>query len=233
MIYNLKRTARIEIIEWIWLLEFHENGYPHYHLVLLPKDDSIKFTEMRKAVRDAWKLGKSHVKRIASEEHLDNLISYLGGSKRKPRHQTNLPEWALPLRSSIRRYNRKARKLPTIPDSYPDDERGYKHGIMKKILWGLKHKETGFDNSRDKDRNFSGKKKVTRRTNQEILQDCGQRSQILETDVYTGKRDHYHISVPYGEVITKWADGVYVKRLGYEFEADDDEWENYVKDSLG
>ena len=75
---------------WAWKLELHEDGYPHWHLIL---DHRQKYSKRQLAlVSLSWGLGRVNVKRITKKD-----MSYLFKYAVKCA-VTELPKWVLDLR---------------------------------------------------------------------------------------------------------------------------------------
>lgn len=111
MIHNLNRTLGKGILDWVWILEWHKNGFPHWHL----------FCEVEKAgyagqighsdIQKYWKYGFVHERPIKNQGHWDEYTKYFGKKgyfAKNKAHQAVLPEWAkFETLKKIRKYGSK------------------------------------------------------------------------------------------------------------------------------
>ncbi|MGE9295982.1 MAG: rolling circle replication-associated protein [Puniceicoccales bacterium] len=80
---------------WAWKLEFHEDGYPHWHLIIdyrkmIPPDFLDRFT-------DWWGLGRVNVAGIKQKrfQYLFKYVSKMASGDCDPDAEIDLPSWVL------------------------------------------------------------------------------------------------------------------------------------------
>jgi len=61
--------------KWCWKLEFHANGWPHWHMIVFRKK-KFTYSEMRK-LTELWGFGEVHCRRIAKSEKFGYLFKYV------------------------------------------------------------------------------------------------------------------------------------------------------------
>lgn len=86
---------------WFWKLEFHHDGYPHWHLAW---EHTAKLTEGElTALGDCWGLGRVNTKRIRGDE-MQYLFKYAAKSATSASGDLCLgvPEWVLHAKKLIR-----------------------------------------------------------------------------------------------------------------------------------
>jgi hypothetical protein len=151
MIWNLKRVKGLGVIDWLWVLEWHGDGFPHWHLFIEVEKEGGEGMIGGDVIRKYWGRAK-WVKEsfVESEEHWKSIVGYFqknGYFGKGKEDQTRLPEWALEYSLMIKRFGSMV--LPKM-----DEE--------KKIGLGV-----GF-----------GKKREGRRSYKMILNECGKKSRI-------------------------------------------------------
>lgn len=104
---------------YLWALEWHADGYPHWHLLLEGSSSGAAGRIGKKRIQRAWGFGLVWETYVASEDHwkaicgYHNKKGYLAGERKK--HQLVLPGW---LRSKAR-----IRKFGTnVPRGTPPDK---------------------------------------------------------------------------------------------------------------
>lgn len=99
-----KFLRKLDAFRWIWILEFHSDGYPHWH-VLAESPDGLMFGHRR--ITDAWRHGIVWESYIKNANHWGRIIGYhkkkgyLAGESKK--HQLCLPEY-LKDQTSVRKF---------------------------------------------------------------------------------------------------------------------------------
>lgn len=84
---------------YLWVLEFHTDGYPHWHVVLEGQNSGKSGMIGKKNLDRAWFYGLTWESYIKSKEHWERIIGYhqksgyLGGTSENKRHQLELPEY--------------------------------------------------------------------------------------------------------------------------------------------
>lgn len=103
------------VIDYIKLLEWHRNGFPHWHFLILTSCKGKKAMIGGELLREAWGYGFVFEGYPESKKHWLNTVGYgakagyCGGSKGGLKdHQVTLPEWALDRKSgTIRKGSRR------------------------------------------------------------------------------------------------------------------------------
>lgn len=161
MLRNLKRSHGIDYRDYIYILEFHKDGFPHWHLLVeryvQGKDAMIGGDLLRKY----WTVGSVSEGYVKSEKHYKELSGYYeknGYFDGKEGHQGTLPEWALKYEKSIRRYDGKRKDTG---EEKPEMTKGEK---MEKEM-------------KAKEKEVKGINRV-RTTYEIIINKCGSQTQI-------------------------------------------------------
>lgn len=107
---DLQRTAGINVLDWVRVLEWHKNGFPHWHIFVDVGVEGQKGMIGHSVLKKYWSYGGCSESPIKSEHHFKKLSGYFGKfgyfSQGKG-HQSKLPEWALLTNYRIRRYDSK------------------------------------------------------------------------------------------------------------------------------
>jgi len=89
----------IEVNQWRAYLEWHENGFPHYHVLIDVGKEGAAGMIGNERIRHYWPIADwVHEDHFESEEHWKNMVGYFeknGYFNKGKKHQTTLPEWAL------------------------------------------------------------------------------------------------------------------------------------------
>lgn len=108
LIHNLKRTSDVCISDWLWVLEWHSDGFPHYHLFIEVEKEGRAGMIGGELLRKYWPWGR-WIKEwyIKTERHWDSLRGYFGkhgyfGTVKGV--QGLLPDWAIHSERRIRRF---------------------------------------------------------------------------------------------------------------------------------
>lgn len=187
-IRNLERTDGIKINDWIASLQWHDDGYPHWHILIEVEKKGragmIGFEILRKRWPYGFYIRESYV---TGEKHWKRLLGYLnvrgyfegGGS-----HQGELPDWAKDSGRRIKRYETMKSRGNEVPGLHRD-----------KISVG----DRGDDI-----------RKLRSRTNREIIESCGMACNVSVnykgdelSDGEVGKNIFlsYEVKVPYKVVL--------------------------------
>lgn len=86
----------IDILRWAWFLEFHKNGYPHYHVFIQTTQKGYAGMIGGDFLRDCWKIAKI-VKEtyFRNEDHFRQMTGYYadkGYFEKGKEYQGRLPE---------------------------------------------------------------------------------------------------------------------------------------------
>jgi len=89
----------VSISKWIWFLEWHSDGRPHWHLIIESNQYGRFAMIGQDMIHHYWPVGKwIHESHISSLEHWHNKVGYFnthGYFQDDKEHQTRLPAWAL------------------------------------------------------------------------------------------------------------------------------------------
>ena len=106
MIWNLRRVRKVKVIRWLWVLEWHRDGFPHWHLLIETQNKGMIGGDL---LREYWGMGiwikESYFK---SKEHWNNVVGYFqkkGYFEKGKKYQSELPGWARNTNIRIRRYS--------------------------------------------------------------------------------------------------------------------------------
>lgn len=121
----LIRSLHLSDQQWLWVLEFHRGGYPHWHLLI----ESPRGMIGKRAIEARWEWGLVWESYIRSEEHWGAIIGYhqakgyLAGENKE--HQLELPPWCM-TRSRVRKFAGNANKDRDLPANVPRGTSAYK-----------------------------------------------------------------------------------------------------------
>jgi len=106
---GLVRTVGKGVVDWVRWIEWHKDGYPHWHvLVLVDKPGRAGMLE-HSFIRHYWPYGGSREDRIRNERHWQRMTGYMekhGYMDKGKGHQSVLPQWARDRKTTIRRWGR-------------------------------------------------------------------------------------------------------------------------------
>lgn len=120
LLKNLQRTDGVKVTDWIAVLEWHKDGFPHWHLFIeVEQAGSAGMIGVDK-IKARWPYGLWVSEGyIDGPAHWNNLTGYFnkhGYFEKGKGHQGCLPEWAKLSSKRIRRWAaRPAVDLPTAP----------------------------------------------------------------------------------------------------------------------
>lgn len=206
-IHNLKRTSKVKVEKWLWVLEWHENGFPHWHLFVEVEQAGRAGMIGNEKILRHWKYGIIHESYIRNQKHWKQFTTYFGkagyfdpkqGSGDRKKHQRELPEWAMEVTYRIRKMSSSIPKDASNPEDLIEE----KPEPFEKLERNTKKK-----------------------TYSEILKNCGE--SILCEVWY----DHQYtfwkrLKIPYHEFI-KIA-GEYVQSMGYQVQMKFKEWMLFI-----
>ena len=98
MVHNLRRSGDVHVIDWVWVREWHREGWPHFHLFVEVDKEGAAGMITGGLLRKYWSLGRIHEGYISNRNHWLNLVGYFGkkGYFEKGKGcQAELPEWAV------------------------------------------------------------------------------------------------------------------------------------------
>jgi hypothetical protein len=118
-IHDLKRTSKIEVKDWVWILEWHSDGSPHWHL-FIQTENGKKGRIGNKHLLAHWNHGLVFESYIKSRSHWGRFVDYFGANgyfnpkqsteTKNKLHQLSLPEWAKKVTYRIRKTGGMAKK---------------------------------------------------------------------------------------------------------------------------
>lgn len=196
LVKNLERTEGVPIIDWTFFLEWHSNGFPHWHLFIEVEESGKAGMIGVKEIRRYWPWGIwIKEKPIESESHWKSLKGYFGDHgyfEKGKGHQGELPGWAKKKNIRIKRYE------------------------TKKLKWGISRmaqEETsvrGLYNSIDRlGENVPSKSPM--RTYSLILKGCGGQSKL--TVITNSSTSRFILPVKY-DIVKYSSDWEYVEGKG-------------------
>ncbi len=160
LLKNLERTEGIGIVDWISFVEWHVNGFPHWHVFIEVRDSGKAGMIGVVEIRRHWPWGIwIKEKPIESEKHWRSLIGYFDGHgyfEVGKGIQGKLPTWAKERNTRIKRYE------------------------TKKLNWGLDRLGEGVNIGMGESDNVDGFKesRTQMRTYKVILENCGSECKI-------------------------------------------------------
>lgn len=189
-IHNLRRVVGINILDWMWFVEWSKNGFPHYHFSIEVEKSGRAGMIGQENIHHYWSLGRIEEKFINDENHWKTLSGYFGkhgyftDKKEGKASQGVLPSWALECDFKIRRSG--SQRLPS-------------DGQIKEPI--------------EVDPDYMPVKKIMR-SYRVILKSCGQNVLV---DVYSDKGNFTGIKlkIPYLEILKKNPGGDFRQGLGY------------------
>lgn len=119
-IHNLQRTSGIIIHDWVWILEWHKAGDPHWHL-FIETQEGKKGQIGNQSLLKHWPYGLVFESYIKSKTHWGKFTDYFSANgyfdpkskceSKDKTHQLELPKWANEIDDySIRKYGSKTHK---------------------------------------------------------------------------------------------------------------------------
>lgn len=218
LFHDLNRTCKAGVVDWVKMTEWHKDGFPHWHILVLVDKPGRAGMLGADNVRHYWKFGSIKEGFIRDEHHWKRFNGYFEKmgyfeDKKGKAHQVTLPEWARNRTTPIRRMSRRVR--------LKDME--YVKPTEKPI-----HELTPEEQQKRQDQNLNGlaswfekmgalegKRLVTEG---EKLDHCGD---MVEIYAGRGWGDFVcTLEIPYGEFIRE-VKGAYVPGQGYVFSLQD------------
>jgi hypothetical protein len=119
LIKNLQRVKHIHIVDWILFLEWHKNGFPHWHILIQVDKPGKAGMIGQDILHQYWSHGAIREEYFRDEFHWKNTLGYFsshGYFENDKHHQTKLPEWALLRDTRIKRYETMKQKSGVCVD---------------------------------------------------------------------------------------------------------------------
>lgn len=197
-IHDLKRTGKISINDWVWVLEWHTDGAPHWHLFIETIEGKSGQIGNKKLLRH-WDYGLVFERYVKTEDHWKRFTDYFAGKgyfnpKHKAEgkdksHQLELPEWARNATYRIRKTGSMVQK-----NDLPTQEIALKEEKIEEYIEEKPEEEK------------------PKRTYREILESCGQATICRIYPAF--QRGFYRkICIPYR--CYKELPGEYIPKVGY------------------
>ena len=116
LLKNLERTEGVEIVDWIAFVEWHTNGFPHWHIMVevssAGKAGMIGVEVIRHYWPHGWYIREEPIQNQAHWERLTGYFSKHGYFHGGKDHQGTLPRWAKDKSIRIKRWeSMKGEKL--------------------------------------------------------------------------------------------------------------------------
>jgi hypothetical protein len=207
---ELARAEGVVFTKWLWVREWHMDGYPHWHL-FVEVDRKGKAGQIgHEKLSKRWRFGFVREEFIKSENHWKQFTSYFGKHgyfKKNKAHQSRLPEWAKKSKMRIRRFSKSVEKKNDQETNKKVKLNRYdrwekqmqKYIASKEVMECLTPLENPFH--------------VNRKPYDVILEACGQ--ETIYTVMFNGLEEYGGLlPVPYKEII-KTHEGKYVQGIGY------------------
>jgi len=213
-----------KIKTWMWFLEWHENGRPHWHLLIEMEAKGRAGMIGGDRLRHYWHYGTwVHEDYIKSETHWKKLTGYFGnkgyfnpkkGSHKDLKgHQVTLPKWAKDRNTIMRRSGSKVVR-----------KKSKKSNLVKLSEWFEKKGRGELIDKTTGEILREGKPKRERRTYRAILESCGAHTRIKIRSEKSFL--DMEIDVPYKAI--RGMDGEYKKGLGYCFALSGETLKNWL-----
>lgn len=211
LMHNLNRTAGAGIVDWVRVLEWHKDGFPHWHLLVLVDKPGFNGQLGGDSLRKYWRFGAVRETYVKSAKHWKRFTGYFAKQgyfedKKGKKHQVELPEWAKQRKTALRRWGKKRNGILA--------EEGELVHVSNKTPW----EEKPVDEQIDELGNwFDMMATKAGLTEGEKLALCG-----CMTEVYRGPDWSDFVGVldcPYAKFVSE-VNGVFVKGQGFVFEVD-------------
>ncbi len=217
LFHNLKRTVGKDIVDWERILEFHKNGFPHWHILVLVGKSGKAGMIGGDNLRDYWPYGRVHETYFKTDKDFKNFFGYFEKhgyfeDKKGKEHQVCLPDWARNRFGVIRRRTRKKISREFEPSGATIQE------LKNRVFKGDDNELTDDEKLDKLGAYFDRVSKNEFMTEGEKLDKCG-----CAVSLYRGLdfSDYIGVSpVPYFKFI-KEVPGKFVKGSGYCFEVDE------------
>lgn len=111
LLKNLERVDEVHIVDWASIVEWHQDGFAHWHIFIETEEEGSSGMIGVKRIKERWPFGlwvtESFIK---SAEHWTNVTGYFdkhGYFERGKGYQGRLPDWALSRDKPIKRFQTK------------------------------------------------------------------------------------------------------------------------------
>lgn len=157
------RIQGIKIGRWVRFLEWHEDGFPHYHVYAEVEKSGRQGMIGYALLQSLWKHGLVREKQVESEAHWKNLLGYAGKTgylHKAKRHQVVYPEWLLDSSDRLRRVSSNITKGVASITIAQADKILDKLAAECKVRVPISREERGKGSNRGK-------------TNRQLVAECG------------------------------------------------------------
>jgi hypothetical protein len=106
LVHNLKRTTGITIRDYVWVLEWHKDGFPHWHVFVDVEKKGASGKIHFENINRYWTIGSVNESYFKSYQHWQRIVGYFGKHgyfDKGKAHQARLPEWAKSYKRTIKR----------------------------------------------------------------------------------------------------------------------------------
>jgi hypothetical protein len=198
-IQNLGR-AGVTVEDWTCNLEWHDDGTPHFHLLVQVSKVGRSGQIGEKLIHECWPYGRIHEHFFKSEKAFLNFLGYFGKTgylHKNKQHQVTIPAWAADEHWCGKKINRFS---------------SMKHPALEK--------EVKSKSNLSEAEQLEESEQMQGRTYSERISGCGQETNFWI--VTPGQPDKFirRVSVPYREVLRLAAgSGQFIAGLGFVFDA--------------
>lgn len=148
-IQNLGR-AGVVVTDWTCNMEWHDNGFPHWHLMIEVDKPGPAGMIGEKLIHQLWSWGglvhRIHESPFRSEKHFKKFTGYFAKSgylHKDKQHQIELPGWASGqgwAGQRIPRFTSKRGPITRNPETEPDETA---KRLVRKLTYAAKHEKCG------------------------------------------------------------------------------------------
>lgn len=109
VVHDLKRTGHSGIEGYYSFLEWHRDGFPHWHVLFKVAGSGRSGMIGGALIRKYWDRGAVHESYFKSEKDFEGVVGYfqkMGYFEKSKRHQTALPAWVLAAKIRVKRVSK-------------------------------------------------------------------------------------------------------------------------------
>jgi len=233
LVHNLTRTKGRKVERWVWLLEFHRSGHPHWHCFFEVEHEGRAGMITGEALRQYWGYGAVHEDYMRNEKHWQAFSTYFGKhgyfSKDKA-HQARLPEWALSYQTPIRRFGSKRSPDTRTPEEKERNKLKIKKAKQRKHVQNCRELES-MEKFAEKHGVYAEFETREQRPYEVIINSCGEMSEAVV--ITYGFMMGCSIHRPYQMIKLAYQDqGEYIPGVGFVIQMTDLEFfvfnENFI-----
>jgi hypothetical protein len=231
LIHNLRRTVDIAVRDYVWVLEFHKDGFPHWHLFIdvqkTGPTGKIHFTNILKY----WEIGNVEETYFRTRKHWERIVGYFGKHcyfEKAKAHQAKLPNWAMEFTRTIKRSGGGQIQSAWVPENIKKEkkkrtETKKENKILQRELEKKEmHRNGCYVTDQDIDELHQ------REQYSVIIEKCGKGSTALV--MIDGKAVMgFSIPVPYFRLRQENPHGQMITGVGYQIYMDDPAYTAFVR----